>query len=64
MNTSINSILEYVSERKIYIVGDVMLDRYILGNVNRISPEAPVQVFDLEETSNRLGGAAKCCTQH
>ncbi|KXK05878.1 MAG: Bifunctional sugar kinase/adenylyltransferase [Chlorobi bacterium OLB4] len=58
MNTSINSILEYVSERKIYIVGDVMLDRYILGNVNRISPEAPVQVFDLEETSNRLGGAA------
>lgn len=58
MTNSINLILENASEKKIYIVGDVMLDRYMLGDVTRISPEAPVQVFDLLKTSDRLGGAA------
>lgn len=58
MTNSINSILEQASGKKIYIVGDVMLDRYMLGDVNRISPEAPVQVFDLSNTSDKLGGAA------
>lgn len=42
----------------IFIIGDVMLDRYLFGDVNRISPEAPVQVFDIRKSENRLGGAA------
>lgn len=44
--------------RKILIVGDVMLDRYLYGRVSRISPEAPVPVLDYEKTDHRLGGAA------
>lgn len=42
----------------ILVIGDVMLDQYILGKVNRISPEAPVPVLDLNERSFKLGGAA------
>lgn len=40
------------------IVGDLMLDRYVIGRVSRISPEAPVPVVDVESEENRLGGAA------
>jgi len=44
--------------KKVLIVGDVMVDRYLLGQVNRMSPEAPVPVVDFETENNRLGGAA------
>lgn len=44
--------------KKIGILGDLMLDRYLWGNVNRISPEAPVPVVEIDNESNRLGGAA------
>lgn len=40
------------------VVGDVMIDRYVSGNVERISPEAPVPVVHVQQTENRLGGAA------
>ncbi|MEP7128411.1 MAG: PfkB family carbohydrate kinase [Chitinophagales bacterium] len=43
---------------KIIVVGDVMLDVYLRGSVNRISPEAPVPVVSIEEKDERLGGAA------
>jgi rfaE bifunctional protein kinase chain/domain len=43
---------------RILVVGDVMLDRYWFGEVNRISPEAPVPVVRVERTEARLGGAA------
>ncbi len=42
----------------IVIIGDVMIDRYLEGKVNRISPEAPVPVVHLQQEENRLGGAA------
>ncbi len=42
----------------IAVVGDVMLDRYLYGQVTRISPEAPVPILELEAEENRLGGAA------
>ena len=42
----------------VLIVGDVMLDRYWWGSVSRISPEAPVPVVNLENTSLAAGGAA------
>ena len=48
-------------DSKICIIGDVMLDRYMFGDVNRISPEAPVQVFDLRKVENKLGGSSNVC---
>ena len=47
-----------LSNARILIVGDVMLDRYWFGEVNRISPEAPVPVVRVERREERLGGAA------
>ncbi len=54
----LEKIFEDSEKRKIFIIGDIMLDRYLLGEVNRISPEAPVQVFDIRKSEYRLGGAA------
>jgi len=51
-------ILEGIAKQKILVVGDLMLDSYWWGKANRISPEAPVPVLELEEESIRLGGAA------
>lgn len=46
------------SEKVVLVIGDVMLDRYLMGNVNRISPEAPVPVVLLNKSEERAGGAA------
>jgi len=46
------------TEAKILVVGDVMLDRYWFGDVDRISPEAPVPVLKVERVEERPGGAA------
>lgn len=46
------------SHLNILIIGDVMIDRYLSGQVQRISPEAPVPVLNFEKSENRLGGAA------
>ncbi len=54
----VTEIIKDISNKKILIVGDIMLDEYIWGRVNRISPEAPVPVVDVTERSVRLGGAA------
>src|SRR6266853_4213745 len=45
-------------DRKIVVLGDVMLDEFIWGDVTRISPEAPVPVVDIRRESVHLGGAA------
>ena len=50
--------LPFTGNARILIVGDVMLDRYWFGEVNRISPEAPVPVVRVERREERLGGAA------
>ncbi len=42
---------------KIMVIGDLMLDRYLWGNVSRISPEAPVPVVNIHRTTSSLGGA-------
>lgn len=54
----IDELLKNVKTKRIAVVGDVMIDRYVWGNVNRISPEAPVPVVEVESESTRLGGAA------
>ena len=47
-----------LSQRRVLVVGDVMLDRYWFGEVNRISPEAPVPVVLVGRAEERPGGAA------
>ena len=47
-----------VTKARALVVGDVMLDRYWFGDVDRISPEAPVPVVRISKTEERLGGAA------
>lgn len=55
---NIEALFERFQEKKIIVLGDVMLDSYILGTVNRISPEAPVPIVTFRENEERLGGAA------
>lgn len=54
----LNKLLASCEGKRIAVVGDLMLDRYIWGNVSRMSPEAPVPVVDMETEQARLGGAA------
>ena len=57
-NSEVNEIFDGFNNLNCLIIGDVMVDAYIWGNVNRISPEAPVPVFEAKKRENRLGGAA------
>lgn len=56
--TFITELFERFNKQKILIIGDVMIDSYLWGKVERISPEAPVPVVSLKKRENRLGGAA------
>ncbi|MBU3720827.1 MAG: D-glycero-beta-D-manno-heptose-7-phosphate kinase [Burkholderiaceae bacterium] len=51
-------ISEQLRQTRVLVVGDVMLDRYWFGDVDRISPEAPVPVVRVQQIDERLGGAA------
>ena len=51
-------ILEKLRGRNVVVLGDVMLDEFVWGDVTRISPEAPVPVVDVRRESVHLGGAA------
>lgn len=51
-------LLANASGKRIAVLGDIMLDRYFWGSVQRISPEAPVPVVDIERESAHLGGAS------
>lgn len=51
-------ILEQFNGLNVLVVGDVMIDAYYFGKVERISPEAPVPVVAVDKKENRLGGAA------
>jgi len=55
---STDEILEAFNKLKVLIIGDVMIDAYIWGAVERISPEAPVPVVRATKRDYRLGGAA------
>ena len=57
-NDTIHSILESFNTRRIAVIGDIMLDEYLWGRVQRISPEAPVPVVEIQKEEYRLGGAA------
>lgn len=57
---NLDSAFEQISKKtySIAVVGDLILDRYLWGDVHRVSPEAPVPVLDFKQESTRLGGAA------
>jgi D-beta-D-heptose 7-phosphate kinase/D-beta-D-heptose 1-phosphate adenosyltransferase len=57
-NSRVKHVLTAARRARILVVGDVMLDHFIWGNVNRISPEAPVPVVDFKSESFMPGGAA------
>jgi rfaE bifunctional protein kinase chain/domain len=52
------STLNSFRDQRILVVGDVMLDKYVWGNVTRVSPEAPVPIVAKQRTSSSPGGAA------
>ena len=56
--TPLQQFTESLEGQNILIVGDVMVDAYMWGNVNRISPEAPVPIVEIQRRERRLGGAA------
>src|SRR5438132_13242445 len=58
MSTRLIELVERLPSCKVLLVGDLMLDRYLYGNAERVSPEAPVPVLHFESEEFRLGGAA------
>lgn len=61
--SSLLAILDRYPGMHVWVVGDLMLDEYVMGAVERISPEAPVPVVRVRETEHRLGGAANVARQ-
>lgn len=58
MKADVEKLFKKFKDKKILVIGDIILDRYIFGKVSRISPEAPVPVVEVYEEQYRLGGAA------
>ena len=58
MKNKLIKALENFKDKKILVIGDIMLDKYIWGDVSRISPEAPVQVVNVMKETFEAGGAA------
>lgn len=56
-DSDLQNLLDNFPNQHVLVVGDLMVDEYLHGNVDRISPEAPVQVVDVEEEEMTLGGA-------
>lgn len=54
----LQNLIDQFHNTAVLVIGDVMIDEYIWGNVTRISPEAPVPILDVVSESQRLGGAA------
>ena len=57
-NEDLRAVLERGRGARVLVVGDLMLDEYVWGSVERVSPEAPVQVLDWVSHHDGLGGAA------
>ncbi len=58
MEEYLKDVFNKFSNLKVLIIGDVMIDSYLWGSVDRISPEAPVPIVAVKKRENRLGGAA------
>lgn len=58
MSERLTSLFDSFNNKNVLIIGDVMIDSYIWGKVERISPEAPVPIINVKKREDRLGGAA------
>ena len=57
MATRLIELIENLPPSRVLLVGDMMVDRYLYGNAERLSPEAPVPVLHFQNEELRLGGA-------
>jgi D-glycero-beta-D-manno-heptose-7-phosphate kinase len=57
MNQRLKQILKNFQNKKILVIGDIMLDKYFYGEVTRISPEAPIPIVNLLKEKYEIGGA-------
>src|SRR5271165_5736202 len=57
MATRLIELIENLPQSRVLLVGDMMVDRYLYGNAERLSPEAPVPVLHFQKEEIRLGGA-------
>ena len=55
---NIKKLFQTFNDKKVLIIGDSMIDTYLWGEINRMSPEAPVPIVEVKKHENRLGGAA------
>ncbi len=55
---NVEALFSSFSQKRIIVLGDVMIDAYLRGTVTRVSPEAPVPIIELSKSEDRLGGAA------
>ena len=56
-DAALAELIERLPGARVLCVGDVMLDRFVYGRVERISPEAPIPIFRVEREQSMLGGA-------
>jgi len=63
-NSTPDDLIRFIDRwqgRKVVVVGDFMLDRYIYGNAQRLSPDAPVPILAIQRVEHNPGGAANVC---
>ena len=61
MSRELVQLVDQLSRPNVLVIGDLMIDRYTYGSVDRVSPEAPIPVLCASRRENRLGGAANVC---
>src|SRR5580700_3433217 len=62
MNTDLIELVQHLGQPHVLVLGDLMLDRYIWGDAERISQEAPVILLHADKREERLGGASSVAT--
>lgn len=55
--SQLQAVLERLARPRVLVIGDLILDRYVTGDVERISPEAPIPVLNAKSTQEKLGGS-------
>ena len=56
MNENLIEDILKITNSKVFCLGDLMLDKYVIGSTNRISPEGPIPILDVKEEVQMLGG--------
>ena len=56
-HSKLTNIINKIQNKKVLVIGDIMLDQYVFGSVERISPEAPIPIININDTKASIGGA-------